>query len=357
MAGSWGLDVCLDDSFCLAPWSRVGYFCLVFHFSLKRAHFVVKSGGLQLTPTSFALGLCCKCIEGLQTREEKGYRAWMRFEQEWGWERNTVPFPFWTATLQVSTTPEACMRRVLQTQGCFLRVCCLISCRAETLSAGFHCGPGMEIGSPGWGWGCVPIVKHQCTREGACWRSSDASWAASASAPDPENQQHCPTNPSYLYPTFITLCVQLCLCLNSLPQMSCLQTFIHDVSVSAFSFSLSVSRLLHTLHQWPDTQGWFVHWLPLEIVQKSTLTRALMCFLRSDLLNSPDCKVQLWMDMPIMYSQKTHSHSILNVLNAFCQYLGTRNHLSHWSFLLTGVSLSFKNELEILGDGFILAAK
>lgn len=41
----------------------------------------------------------------------------------------------------------------------------------------------------------------------------------------------------------------------------------------------------------------------LKIVQKSVFTRALMCFFRSVLQNPPDSKVQLQMDMPIIYSQ------------------------------------------------------
>lgn len=154
--------------------------CLSFLSSTlsKMSHFIVKSGELQLK-----LWVCTANVERDSWRGKE-----RRTEPERALSRrgdgNTAPFPGQTTRLWFSTTYKACVCRVLQTRGCFLRVCCLISRRAEILSAGFlYCGPRMEMGSPGWDQGCAPtVIEHQCNGEGRCQRSSSA-WSCLMSTP------------------------------------------------------------------------------------------------------------------------------------------------------------------------------
>lgn len=141
------------------------------------------------------------------------------------------------------------------------------------------CGPGVELGSPGWEWGCAdaPMPERGDARGAAVpgpafWAPcmSSRSWGAVA--------LH---SKSLL---FIPSCTALCVQPEWAPSNESfkfrLSYMVFLSGLFWFFFSLPVFKFSHTLHQWPDTQGCSVV-ATGKIVHKSTGTRALMCFLRS----------------------------------------------------------------------------
>lgn len=93
----------MAGGFCLDPWTQVWCFFLWLPFLSRERHFVVKSRGYRLKPTSFALDLYYKCREGLLAWEGKGSRVWI--EPAWA-VGNAVPF--------LLQTPRSCFAPLLQ---------------------------------------------------------------------------------------------------------------------------------------------------------------------------------------------------------------------------------------------------
>lgn len=91
----------LLDSFCSDLWPHVWHFPFfsVFGFSRKK-HFVVKSEGLQLKPTSFALGLRAN-VERDYWQEREGEAEPVRALSRSGDRRGHCSFHFTTNHITV----------------------------------------------------------------------------------------------------------------------------------------------------------------------------------------------------------------------------------------------------------------